>query len=142
MASELSPIQKELLGRADSIFGAISDAVSKASNFAAEQIPDIAMQYVAFGRAYHTSMIVGAIAIFLLGLYFIIFLTFKNSAKLPNDRWGQPHGGRFFFAMGGIGAVVTGVCGVGANLQNFLMVWFAPKIWLIQSMAKLIKGMV
>jgi hypothetical protein len=57
----LSPMQNELLRRADSIFDSISNTVSKASDLAiqggkavAEQIPDIAFQYIAYGRVANT----------------------------------------------------------------------------------------
>ena len=47
-AESLSPMQAELLKRADDIFKSIGEAVTKASDIAAEQIPDIAMQYVTY----------------------------------------------------------------------------------------------
>lgn len=44
-AQTLSPIQEELLKRADSIFDSIAKSVAQAKDFAVEQLPDIAIQY-------------------------------------------------------------------------------------------------
>lgn len=56
-AEGLSPIQRELLSRADDIFATIGSAVSSATDAAvragavvAKEIPDIAWQYIAYGR--------------------------------------------------------------------------------------------
>lgn len=48
MADKLSPIQEELLKRADSIFSSVATAVGQAKDIAVEQLPDIAYQYIAY----------------------------------------------------------------------------------------------
>lgn len=78
--AELSPIQKELLDRADTIFKTIAEAASKAASFAAEQLPDIAIQYIAMERVYLTSIIVGSILAFFLALY-LAYWTFHKFPK-------------------------------------------------------------
>jgi len=54
MTEKLSPMQDELLKRADSIFDGISKTVSATKEFALEQIPDVAYQLIAYQRAWLT----------------------------------------------------------------------------------------
>lgn len=57
-ADKLSPLQQNLLDRADSIFAAIGNTVTKATDFATAEIPDIAYQYVAYGRVMATVILI------------------------------------------------------------------------------------
>ena len=68
MNKDLSPLQQELLTRADNIFSSISDVVGKTTTFAAEQIPDIALQYVAYGRVISTMTVVVGLTLLIIGL--------------------------------------------------------------------------
>jgi len=133
MTTELSPMQKEMLSRADNIFNSISETVSKATAFAQDQIPDIAYQYVAFGRAHMTILMVLSVVAFAVALYlFFKFIFVKEHT---------PNGGVEVAAfISGAGFAVAGGIIFFTNLTQFLMVWFAPKIWLIQSIVNLVKS--
>ena len=135
----LSPLQTELLSRADAIFASISTAVGKATDFAAVQIPDIAMQYVTFGRAYSSIVILVAIVILLIGLFLIVFVAIKNCYKIPSCYYGSWGDGRTSALIFGGGFVFVGFTLFAINMYDFLMVWFAPKIWLITELVKLAK---
>lgn len=127
----LSPIQQELLSRADSIFASIGTAVGKATDFAAVQIPDIAIQYVAYGRAYSTITIIFSLVLLLLGLWLFVGICVMDCTEDENHRIGG------FFV--GMPLTVVGISLMAQHMSNFMMVWFAPKIWLITELVKLAK---
>lgn len=125
----LTPMQTELLARADSIFAAIAKAAQSATTFAAEQLPDIALQYVAYGRAYTTVLLIIGIMFAITSIWLAV-ITWKRGTYADS-------GAATF-----VGMVITGLVSFGMiapHLSNFLMVWFAPKIWLIQNIITLVK---
>ena len=131
----LSPLQQELLNRADSILAAVGDTVKSATNvagqavdFAKEQLPDIAMQYVAYGRATSTSAV--AFGVFLLIVGAVLFYIFSKSNN------GDVMATCFVF--GALSSLI-GLLFTLINFNTMLMTWFAPKVWLIQEIAKLAK---
>jgi hypothetical protein len=131
----LSPMQAALLSRADSIFTALGNTVEKAKDMAveggkmvAEQLPDIAYQYVAYGRAINTVYIAIAIA--------IMFIGWRVARKMNCDMGESEFFGRLF---GGIAPMIVGVIVFLVNLKDFIMVWFAPKVWLIMEIAELVR---
>lgn len=133
----LSPLQTELLSRADSIFESIANAVNKATTFAAEQIPDIAMQYVAYGRATTSAYIAIGLIVFIIGTWLFVRVGIMNSRKYPlTHSWDDRRSGA---VMAGIPMSVIGSSMILKELNAFLMVWFAPKIWLLTELAHLIK---
>jgi hypothetical protein len=128
-AEPMSEMQKELLNRADSIMLWVQESVTKAGQFAAEQIPDIAMQYVAYGRAMSTFAVVIAI-----GLLFLSFALFKKAAKR-----GHASDAGFFSALGGVVSIIVGGIVLLINTSTVFMVWFAPKVWLLREVVNLVK---
>lgn len=132
MSNELSPVQKELLSRADSIFKSIADAASKATDFAAEQLPDIAYQYIAMERVYLTVLIVGSLIFCSLSIFLLIRGIFKDVWKIGSERI------FLIFPIGLFGFI--GFVMFFTNLKSFIMVWFAPKIFIITNIITLIKS--
>lgn len=140
MTDKLSPIQDELLKRADSIFSSISTAVGQAKDLAVEQLPDIAYQFVAYNRAYLTFIVLFAIICFVAVQVITIKFgnrTCKSNYGSSKDRWD------FEQYMPWIFATVTSTVVFGgiflANLKDLFMVWFAPKIFLIEQIVQLVK---
>jgi hypothetical protein len=138
-AANLSPIQTELLRRADSIFDSVAQTVNQAKDFAAEQIPDIALQYVSWGRGYLTAYMVIATILLIVGIYWLIRISILNSRNLPNDRYHEPHTVRILSGLGGGIMICASTITILINLKEFMMVWFAPKVWLITEIVKLVK---
>ena len=145
-SSGLSPMQEALLDRADSIFAAIGETVGKASDVAVtagqavvNAIPDIAVQYIAFGRAYYTLWIV-------IGLFgFFVFYKWFMQAGLWNSKqienqdhctWGAP---RIGMTIVGAFFGVFGLITVLINIKDAVLVWAAPKVWLILEISELIR---
>lgn len=130
MKENLTPLQTELLARADAIFASVSTAVSKATNFASEQIPDIALQYVAYGRAYLTTYVILSI-VGIIGSVIVIKKTYFEDAFIEF--------GRFMLCFGSVLVFVASVVLMLTNINTFMMVWFAPKVWLITELVHLVK---
>lgn len=129
MADKLSPMQEQLLQRADSIFTSISAGVAKAGEFASEQIPDIAMQYVAFGRAYNTTAVLGSLI--LIVIYGFVLRKLYRTGNME-----------IFFPVAILGGFATGSITIPiflSHIKSFLLVWYAPKIWLITEIVSLVK---
>lgn len=132
MADKLSPMQEQLLQRADSIFASISAGVAKASDFASEQIPDIAIQYVAFGRAYSTAVMV-------LCIVYLIAWTVSMYKLIKSENNDSIIPVAILVAIFGGAASIATVIMLFVNMKSFFLVWFAPKIWLITEIVKLVK---
>ena len=135
---QLTPLQQQLLDRADSIMDSMANTVEKASTFAAEQVPDIALQYVAFGRASLSAYMAISVIIFCVAFWMCIRVGVMNSRGYPTDgyTWDERRIGATIFG-GGMG--VASLIVFFVNLNNFIMVWVAPKIWLINEIARLVK---
>ena len=134
----LTPVQQELLNRADSIMSSIGDAVNRGAEFVQGQMPDIALQYVAFGRAYETVSMLIALALLLVGLWLFINVACRNTFKLRDwdDDWAP---GRVAAAIAGSISITVGLIAFAVNLKGFLLVWSAPKVWLILEIARLVR---
>ena len=124
MSEKISPLAQELLSRADSIFAKIAEAASKAGDFAAEQLPDIAYQFVAYNRAYYTSLIVIQILAVVVSIWVIKrwFKDFEGAVLVPTML-----------------VIVCSFLLFCSTLKPFLMVWFAPKIFIITEIVNLVK---
>lgn len=134
----LTPIQTELLRRADSIFDSLAKTVNQAKDFASEQIPDIAFQYVAWGRGYLTAYEVIGTILVIVGLWSVLRVSMMNSLKLRDD-FSDPHPIRFIAGFAGLFMTVAGTITTLSHLKEFMMVWFAPKVWLITEIVNLVR---
>lgn len=111
-----------------------TELAGKAGDFALEQLPDIAQSYLAFARAWETFGALTAWTAFGCGMYLLVQKVFKD------ETWED--GEARFVA----GLAVTVVNLVLATIafsftKAALFVWFAPKVWIIQELAKLIGTM-
>jgi hypothetical protein len=123
-------MKDQVQGKLVEILTGIQTAVGKASDFAIEQLPDIAMQYITWGRVSES-------------VYILIFITVLILSFLV-ARWGfkhrdsceEVHG--IACLMGGAATLGSGIL-ILANLSSLLMVWFAPKVWLIKELARMVR---
>lgn len=123
-------MKEELQGKLVEILTGIQTAVGKASDFAIEQLPDIAMQYITWGRVSESIYISIFATVFIL-CFLVARWGFKN-----RDSWEEVHG--FAMMVGGAATIGSGIL-ILANLSSLLMVWFAPKVWLIKELARMVK---
>ncbi len=117
-------MEKELQGKLVEILSSIQAATGKASDFAMEQLPDIAQSYVVYGRVYATACIAfGALS-------FIAMLWAGNRFSRSSE------GGSWIAAA--FGSMVPLMIFL-TTFSEMLMVWFAPKVWLLKELAQLVK---
>jgi len=131
---KLTPMQEELLSRADSIFATMKEAAMAAKDFAMDQLPDIVHQLIVFERVYLTCIVLAPII--LLPLFIALWFKTTKIDAYENDG---------IIILFGAGTIMLGVSSflafisMLANFKSFLMVWFAPKIYLIQYLTELLK---
>lgn len=126
----MNEVAQELLKRADVIGAWLSGAVTKTADFATTQAIDIAMQYVAFGRAWYTFAVVAS----LLGILFAAWCAKELVGYIKReDDTGFIH----LFAGSIIG--LTSLISFFNTAKECIMVWAAPKVWLMIQLAELAK---
>ena len=130
-------MKEELQSKLVEILSAMQTTAGQAKDFALEQLPDIAQSYVLYGRvASLVGMFVG-LAILALCAWAGWFIWQQNKkAKSYAD---EPIGLNVF---GGGVLCIVAVCGVIQflmGLSSAMLVWFAPKVWLLKEIAGLIK---
>lgn len=132
-------MKEELNTKLVEILTSIQTAAGKASDFALEQLPDIAQSYVLYGRAVS---VVKAICLLLVG-----------AALLALSRWAyknpwntSPYSFEKDAKRSDSNLVVMVVPALLGAFFLFLapmtfnyLVWFAPKVWLLKELASLVK---
>lgn len=121
----MNEMAKELLKRADTIGAWLSGKATTVADAAMQQAIDIAQQYVLFGRAYNTFVI--------LGLLLLLFVCYKATRIF----WETTDG--FVIVFTGITSMFS-LAALVFNFKEFFMVWFAPKIWLMIQLTEIAKG--
>lgn len=121
-------MKEELQTKALEVITSLQRGVEKAGEFAAEQLPDIALQYVLFGRAWTTTLVLTGLA--------LLALTVWAARRVRSSEESEGMQIACF-----VGAMVSGMFSLVflTNLQDFFMVWFAPKLWLLLELASLLK---
>ena len=120
----------ELQSKLVEVLTGISEGVSQAKDFAIEQLPDVAQQYIMFGMVWETS---------LLALYatFIALIAF-GLWKLWRSDAADVETVAFSTIFGG-GTLILLLIAFVIQLKPVLLVWFAPKLYLLQGIAGLVK---
>ena len=135
----LTPMQQELLNRADAIMDSIGSAINRGTEFVQGQVPEIALQYVAFGRVYETTIMAISITIFMVGLWLVVNVACRNTFKFKDDCVGLWHTNRLVGLMLGLFPLSIGLIAIASDLKSFILVWFAPKVWLLMEITKLVR---
>lgn len=126
-------MKEELNTKLVEILTSIQTAAGKASDFALEQLPDIAQSYVLYGRVFSLVTVLLCLAV-LLALVWLFRVTYRATSEGDADEivW-VPVG------LGGVVVVVIVMFFLLEGLQSTFLVWFAPKVWLLKELASLIK---
>jgi hypothetical protein len=122
----------ELQNKLAEVLGGIADGVSQAKDFAVEQLPDVAQQYIMFGLVWETAAFVVSFAVMAI-LCAGLFMLIKHRRRLDEV---LVHFGATMLA---IFAIPIWLIFVAASLKDLLLVWFAPKLYLLQGIAGLLK---
>lgn len=139
----MNEVAQELLKRADVIGAWLSGAVTKTADFATTQAIDIAMQYVLYGRLFYTFIIFISVVTMFVALWYFFVKGVNNTSAIVNRPGCYSDGdwlaSRSCAALGGgFGAGVSFIA-FAVNVKEFLMVWAAPKVWLMIQLAELSK---
>lgn len=139
----MNEIAQELLKRADVIGAWLSGAVTKTADFATAQAIDIAMQYVMYGRILYTFLILTSLISLIFSTWYFFVKGVNNTKAVVNDpgryRDGYWLAERIIATFGGGWLVATSFIVCAVNVKEFLMVWAAPKVWLMIQLAELAK---
>lgn len=117
-------ISKELLKRADVIGDWLAGKITAVADTATAQAVDIAMQYVMFGRAYQTIIVI----LCFIGAYCVWRIASNKTLVDHSD------GASYSILLFNLIPLVV----FFSNLKSTIMVWFAPKVWLMIEIADLI----
>lgn len=134
-------MKDELQSKLVEILSSIQTAAGKAGDFAMVQLPDIAQSYVLYGRALETSAVLLSLLVFVSGFYVAMKYGFLNKEAVHQTGYskGEWYAHRIAAVAGGSLISVGGFVGVCTNAATFMLVWFAPKVWLLKEIAGLIK---
>jgi len=119
-------MQEELQSKLVEILTSIQAATGKAADFAMDQLPEIAQSYVVYGRASSLFWMVCASA--------CVYFAAKGRAKAMKAF----DDGEVWPIFAWIGAAIAAVVAL-VTAQEALLVWFAPKVWLLKELAQLVK---
>lgn len=133
-------MKEELQGKLVEILTSIQTAAGKASDFAMEQLPDVAQSYVVYGRFTNTVEFAAAVLVLSLGMGLALFAATRTSwVETEGYSKGDWQGPRIASLMAGLGVSIIGIAGVCSSFGEFAMVWFAPKVWLLKEIAGLVR---
>ena len=133
-------MNSELQTQLASVLAAIQRATSASADFALTQLPDIAQQYVMYGRVsslWTTTALLAAAA----AMLYVSRWAYKNpwyeDELYRADRKQRAEGNLaviFFTA-----AMGTALLLIAVTTINW-MVWVAPKVWLLRELARMVGG--
>lgn len=132
-------MKEELQDKLVEILSSIQSAAGKASDLAMEQLPDIALSYIAYGRTIET-VEVGVFALLLsVGVWGCVYAaTKKNWVQTSTYAQGWPDSRVVLMVMAGL-LSVFGFIGTVLNLPQMVLVWLSPKVWLLKEIATMLK---
>lgn len=133
MTDTLTPMQREVLSRTDDIFASIATTAGQVVDFGKEQLPDIAYQFITYNRVYLTAIMLFGIV--LIVVQQVLSIRLYNNA---NEHSKFDFGAAYIFATT-ITLMISSII-VATNFSKFVMVWAAPKLFLIIEVTKMIKG--
>ena len=122
MKNELEPKLVEVIGQ-------LQGAVMKASDFAIQQLPDVVQSYILYGRISNLFTLVFELAL-LYGCWRLYKLPTKKGLHEEEEAFLKTT----FSGTVGVATLILALF----SIQETVLVWAAPKIWLIKELGKLI----
>jgi hypothetical protein len=132
-------MDEQLEGKLTEILSGILSATKAAGDFALEQLPDIAQSYVMYGRArtVAVTLILLMFAAALLALAKWAYSNPWNSSQYSWDASKKRSDTNYLMMI--FSPVFGGTFLLIALLSFDLLVWLAPKVWLLKELASLVK---
>ena len=129
-------MNEELQSKLVEVLTGISEGVAQAKDFGVEQLPDVAHQYIMFGMVWETTAFV-VLTLLLLPSLRLAWVGIKLLTANDADESDESRGFTFLL-LGGIASLCLGFLAM-VQLKAVLLVWFAPKLYLLQGIAGLVK---
>lgn len=129
-------MKEELQLKLVEIINHIISGVSAAKDFTLSELPDVVTTFMAFSRAWETFNWLALAVAFGCALYVAIAKGYKSDKK---DRYGSTADSAIAAMI--VGTAASTLLGVSLIVQTkyLLLVWLAPKVYLIQTIAQMIK---
>lgn len=127
-------MKEELQSKLVEILTAMQTVAGQAKDFTLAQLPDIAQSYVTYGRANATLWTVLGLALLLATL----FHWGPKAIRAFGDKGASPVAFEARLIVAAAGLAIGGIL-FGDNVGKFLLVWFAPKVWLLKEIAGMLK---
>ena len=132
-------MNEQLQAKLVEILASIQAATKTAGDFAMEQLPDIAMQYVMYGRVK-----TAAVTAFLLLVSAAFFATFRwayanpwNASTYGFEKNAKRSDSNYLVMV--VACVLGNLFAIIGVLSFDWMVWLAPKVWLLKELAGLVR---
>jgi hypothetical protein len=129
-------MKDELQSKLVEVLAGISEGVAQAKDFAVEQLPDVAQQYIMFGMVWETAVLLALMAASAALATAAVWGLRRASSR--EAKWSEKETGGWVAAFAVLILLFVGVK-TFAQMKPVLLVWFAPKLYLIQGIAGLIK---
>jgi hypothetical protein len=129
-------MNEELQSKLVEVLTGISEGVAQAKDFAVEQLPDVAQQYIMFGMVWETTAF--AMLIAATGLCCWVFVRGWKLALDKKSSYGEADRGQLMMLFSSMTGIVFAIFAV-VQLRSTLLVWLAPKLYLLQGIAGLVK---
>ncbi|HQN47681.1 MAG TPA: hypothetical protein PK034_11615 [Rugosibacter sp.] len=132
-------MNEQLQAKLVEILANIQAATKKAGDFAMEQLPDIAVQYVLYGRVK-----TAAVTTFLLLVSAAFFATFRwaytnpwNASNYSFEKDAKRSESNYLVMV--LACVLGSLFAIIGVLSFDWLVWLAPKVWLLKELAGLVR---
>ncbi len=129
-------MKDDLQAKLVEILSSIQAATGKASDFALEQLPDIAQSYIVYGRAMSVATLIFCIMLCVasaIGIRKVCSHAGKHEDLLDCNPVAITFGGG-----GSVVGLLVGIFSLYDALKFGALVWLAPKVWLLKEIATLI----
>lgn len=121
-------MKQELQDQLVDILSSISNTVGQAKDFALVQLPDIAQSYILYGRVLGTFILTMSV----ISIIVFIYIAYRLERRASGGYKGLPS------TVAVVASVIPFVFFI-CNFSSTLLVWFAPKVWLLKEIARLIR---
>ncbi len=130
-------MENDLKAKLAEILTGIADNVGQLKDFAVEQLPDVAQQYIEYGRVLETTVFLIVCALNIVAIKICIWGAKEIRTKGKNGDYCEPLE-VMSLLLGGFASLFL-ITILLCQIKPFFMVWFAPKIYLLQGISSLIK---
>ena len=131
-------MEDELKKNAADLLALLKDGLEKGAQVAGEQLPDLAMQYVLWGRVMNTVTLVFLTVTAVTCIWVFYQSAVKNRWEVKDSYAGWGHTRAVACTLSGVMGMLFTALAL-ANTSSFLLVWFAPKVWLLKEIAQVLK---